>query len=115
MDSIACVKTTKNQFLNLFCQNRRYTLKEASDAYETFIETLVDEVLKGNKVVLPGFGSFFLRTHKSHKIFMSHKETDIGEYLVFKFQPSPTFCKKHLKNNKKLLEKIKSIENSQKG
>lgn len=115
MDSIACAKTTKNQFLKLFCQDRRYTLKEASDAYETFIETLIAEILKGNKVVFPGFGSFFLRTHKSHKISILQKETDIDEYLVFKFQPSKTFCQRNLKNNKRLLEKIKSIENSQKG
>lgn len=115
MDSTACIKITKNSFLQSFCQRRGYTLKEALDAYDTFIETLLDEVLKGNKVVFPGFGSFFLRTHKSHKIFSVQGKTNVDDYLMFKFQPSPTFCKQYLKNNDELLTKIRNMENSKKG
>lgn len=111
MDSSACVKISKKVFLNRLCEKKACTLKEASDIYEVFIDTLRDELLNGNEVIFSGFGSFALRLHKGHKIRFARGDDNIDDYLMLKFQLSPTFNKKYLKSNEMLIEKIRQREN----
>lgn len=115
MDNTACTKITKAEFLDRFCEKKGCSLKEASDIYEMFIETLLDEILKGNKVIFTGFGNFFLTVHKNHKIGFAGADAEVSDYLVFKFQPSLVLTRNRIRNNKKLLEKVKRTKNNKKG
>ena len=103
-------KITKRPFITKLAEKKEYSPKEASDIYELFIDTLVSEVLKGNEVMLTGFGSFSLKCHKGHPIkFIKKEKSQINEYLVLKFTASNTLSKKLRKceNNKILIAKIK--------
>ena len=103
-------KITKRPFITKLCEKKGYTAKEASDIYELFMDTLIEELFKGNEVTLTGFGNFALKLHKGHKIRFSQNE-NISEYLTLKFTASHTLNKKLREpDNQKLIKKIKAAE-----
>lgn len=93
----AVVKTTKQPFIihlrNKMRNKKDCTTREASEIYDIFIATLMDEILAGHKVVLTGFGNFTLKIHKGHKIRFTENSDNMNDYLTLKFTSSNTLCK----------------------
>lgn len=101
------VKVTKRPFIAKLAE-KGYTLKEASDIYKAFVDSLIEEVLKGNEVMLTGFGRFSLKLHKGHPIKFT--DTPMPDYLVLKFVASNTLSKnlRTHENNENLIKNIKN-------
>ena len=48
----------KNEFIRAIANNAGITLKEASTAYDAFIQAVTDGLKNGEKIQLSGFGTF---------------------------------------------------------
>lgn len=99
-------KITKKPFINRLREKKGYREKEAIDIYNIVIETLIDEILKGNEIKILGFGNFKLKIHKGQKVRFSNEDKKLDDYLTLKFDPSSVLIKK-LRNNQALFQKIK--------
>lgn len=78
--------------------------KEMAIIYDAFIEVMTEEILKGNSVKLPCFGTFRLKKHKGHKTHYcgytkSDKSIELDDYLTLNFDTS----------RKVMHEKIKAV------
>lgn len=109
MDKTRIIKVSKRLFIEKISKKKNCTPEEAVDIYESFMEVLTDEILKGNEVILTGFGNFTLKYHKGHRIHFSDKKS-IGEYLTLRFSSSNVLNSKLREPNSKLMEKIKANE-----
>jgi len=49
---------TKKEFISAMAEKSGLTKKEASNAYDAFVSTVTEELKKGEKVQLIGFGNF---------------------------------------------------------
>lgn len=102
-------KITKRPFIASLCTKKGYDVKEASEIYELFMDTLIEEILDGNEVTLTGFGNFILKYHKGHKIQFSQK-TAIDDYLTLKFTASNILNNRLRALNPELTSKIRQHE-----
>lgn len=82
----------------------------AKDVYNLFMETLIEELLKGNDVVLTAFGTFRLQLHRGHPTPFHDNRTEhsVDSYLTLKFAPSINMTRQLHKPDKDLFEKIKN-------
>ncbi len=81
------IKITKRQFIAKISKKGKCKYREASEIYKLFLDTLTDEILAGNQVVLNGFGVFELKSHRGHEVRFSEK-TNCDEYYVLGFRAS---------------------------
>lgn len=51
---------TKHQLINIVAKKAHLTKKAASEAIETFVEETITALNKGSKVVISGFGTFYV-------------------------------------------------------
>jgi nucleoid DNA-binding protein len=51
---------TKHQLINIVSKKAHLTKKAAGEAVETFIEETIAALNKGSKVVISGFGTFYV-------------------------------------------------------
>lgn len=90
-------KITKRTFIELLekkIAEMNNDALSAEDIYELFMETLTDEILKGNNVTLTGFGNFELKPHGGHTVHFSAETKKIDSYLTLRFYPSNVFNKR---------------------
>lgn len=105
MEDTTATKISKRPFI-VALRKQGYTFEKATNLYNTFMNTLIAEIMSGKEVSLTGFGSFTLKHHKGHPVsFKGSKET-VNDYLTLKFSASHTFSKR-LRNDKRLIELIK--------
>lgn len=102
-------KVTKKPFIAKIASKKGCDIKEATKIYQLFIDTLIEELMTGNEVVLTGFGSFSTKIHRGHEvIFGGNKHMD--DYIILKFKVAHTF-KERLRNpDSKLLDKLRKTE-----
>lgn len=62
--------------------------------YNGFVDELVDVMQNGSQLLLTGFGSFYLQTHKGHPVQFSGGSETVGDYDVLKFSPSNIVTKR---------------------
>jgi nucleoid DNA-binding protein len=64
---------------------------EAKDAVETFIKSVKDALISGDKVTISDFGSFYVKFRKARKGRnpKTGEIIDIAPQKVIKFKPSP--------------------------
>ena len=90
-------KISKRAFIELLGKRLAGTDKNALSAegiYDLFMETLTDEILKGNTVTLTGFGNFELKPHGGHTVHFSADTKKIDSYLTLRFYSSNVFNKR---------------------
>lgn len=51
----------KNELIDLVAEKTNVTKKEVEQVYEAILETMIEALSKGDKVLLSGFGSFEVR------------------------------------------------------
>lgn len=58
--------------------------------YDALVDEIIGQAVDGSTVVLNGFGTFYVQSHKGHPIrFESFQcKGTISDYLVFKFSAS---------------------------
>lgn len=59
----------KGQFVKAIAEKADLTAKQADAAYKAFVETVVEELKKGEKVQLVGFGTFELQHKPAREAF----------------------------------------------
>lgn len=94
-------KITKQKFIALLKNRMNVTNDDARYLYETFISICTETLLKGDKLILAGFGTFYLKSHKGHIVRNKH----IDDYLYVKFITSHVL-NNQFQNNKDLFNKI---------
>lgn len=62
--------------------------------YSAMIKVLVQNLVKGFRIGLTGFGSFYLQKHKGHPIQFNDTKSSIDDYVVVKFTASGSMKKK---------------------
>lgn len=55
----------KGQFIKAIAEKAGFTIKDATAAYDAFVETITGALKKKEKVALLGFGTFELRAKKA--------------------------------------------------
>ncbi len=81
------IKITKRQFIAKISKKGKCKYREAAEIYKLFLDTLTEEILAGNQVILNGFGVFELKPHRGHEVRFSEK-TNCDEYYVLGFRAS---------------------------
>lgn len=108
-------KITKRRFIALMneklAQNQSAEPFTTTDMYELFMDVLTDELIKGNPIILTGFGNFELKPHRGHRIGFSDSDR-IDDYLIVKFDASNVFNRRLRTSNPDLFDEIMARENA---
>ncbi len=78
---------TKAELINQVAKNAGLTKKAATAAVNTFIETIVKALKKGQKVPIAGFGTFMVRRTKKRK----GRNPRTGEEITIPAKKRPIF------------------------
>ena len=85
----------KKEFIDRMAENGRITKKAARIGFDLFIETLLDCMSEGEKVMFNNFGRFGMKTLESRKTRLPlGGECIIPEHKKMKFYPSRVLSKK---------------------
>lgn len=112
-------KIPKRKFIDLMCERvqdpespyQKVTKKQIKEFYELFIQTLMDELIKGNDVILYRLGVFKLKIYKGHKAFVP--EFDDEDYVHLCFEPAKQFSQNmRREHGKRLISIIQARDNT---
>lgn len=78
----------KNELVSAIAEKAGVTKKDATAMLEAFLATVEEELVKGEKVTLVGFGTFELRTRKERNGRNPRKP---GEVVVIPASKAPVF------------------------
>lgn len=83
-------RVNRSEILANVAERTGFALPDVKAVYEAFLDEVIDQSVGGNTVVLNGFGTFYVQSHKGHPIrFESFRHKGaIEDYLVFKFSAS---------------------------
>ena len=85
----------KKEFIDRMAENGGITKKAARLGFDLFIETLLDCMSEGEKVMFNNFGRFEMKTLESRKTRLPlGGECIIPEHKKMKFYPSRTLSKR---------------------
>lgn len=71
---------TKSDLINIVAKKAHLTKKAAKEAVEVFLEEIANSLVKGQKVVLSGFGTFKVTKVKDKK----GRNPQTGETMIIK-------------------------------
>jgi len=82
-----------------------FTPAEIRTMYSALVDSIIEHSLRGDTVIMNGFGVFYVQKHKGHPIsFRSMNGEDVLEdYLVFKFSASHSMNERLRKMHGKFL------------
>jgi len=81
---------TKKEFVALVSKKGHLTKKAAAEAIDIFLEEMSREIKKGERVVLSGFGTFYLSKVADKTIVpfgQEERRTTIKSHRVINFRP----------------------------
>lgn len=77
---------TKSDLTDIVAKKAHLTKKAASDAIESFLDEVIRTLRKGDKVVLSGFGTFYMGKVKDKQVVPfgkeEHRQTIKGHRVV---------------------------------
>ena len=99
-------RINRSEILNNVSERTGISVTDVKAVYEAFLDEVVEKAVAGHTVVLNGFGTFYVQSHKGHPIrFESFRHRGaIEDYLVFKFSASHSMNDKLRKLSKKIPE-----------
>ena len=80
------------------------TFNAARLQYELLLDIIREHLLKGDNVILTGFGQFTVSMHRGHKTNFQNNSS-VGDYKTLKFYPS-SVIKRKLNPNMVVVKKI---------
>lgn len=97
-------RVNRSVVLSRIAERTGFSVHDVKTIYDAFVDEVIAQAVAGNTVVLNGFGTFYVQSHKGHPIrFESFRHKGaISDYLVFKFSAS------HSMNDK--LRKLSATE-----
>lgn len=78
---------TKRELIDAVSRKAHLTKKAATESVETFLNEIQRALVKGERVVLSGFGTFFVGQLAKKKMFLRGKEEDVPPQRAPKFHP----------------------------
>lgn len=81
---------TKNDLIEIVARKAHLTKKAATEAVDTFLGEVQRSMVKGDKVVISGFGTFYVDQRAKKKIFLRGKEEEVPPHRVPRFRPGKT-------------------------
>lgn len=83
-------RVNRSEILANVAERTGFALSDVKSVYDALLDEVIDKSVEGNTVVLNGFGTFYVQSHKGHPIrFESFRHKGVLEdYLVFKFSAS---------------------------
>lgn len=78
---------TKNDLVELVSRKAHLTKKGASEAIETFLGEIQRSLVKGDKVILSGFGTFEVDHRKGKTMHLRGKPETVSPYRLPRFRP----------------------------
>lgn len=81
---------TKNDLIELVARKAHLTKKAATEAVETFLNEIQRALLKGEKVILSGFGTFDVDQRKAKMMHLRGKPEKVSPHRVPRFKPGKT-------------------------
>jgi DNA-binding protein HU-beta len=78
---------TKNDLINVVAKKAKLTNKAARDAVQAVFDTVTENLKKGEKIVVTGFGTFAVRKRQSRE----GRNPQTGEKIMIPEMRSPTF------------------------
>ena len=77
---------TKKELVEIIARKAHLTKKAASEAVETLLTEVQRGLVKGEKIVLSGFGTFFVDQRAKKKMYLRGKEEDVPPHRVPRFR-----------------------------
>jgi DNA-binding protein HU-beta len=81
---------TKKDLVELVSRKAHLTKKGASEAVDTFLSEIQRALLKGEKVILSGFGTFDVDQRKEKTMYLRGKKEKVSAHRVPRFHPGKT-------------------------
>lgn len=82
-------RVNKREYISAVAERAGVPIHVASAVYEAGIQELLETVSRGDRLVLTGFGRFYLQAHKGHRVQFADakggKNPVIEDYSVLKF------------------------------
>lgn len=78
---------TKKDLIEIVARKAHLTKKAAAEAVETFVSEIQRALIKGDKVVISGFGTFEVDQRAKKKMFLRGKEEEVPPHRVPRFRP----------------------------
>lgn len=78
---------TKNDLVEIVARKAHLTKKAAGEAVETFLNEVQRALVKGEKVILSGFGTFDVDQRKGKTMHLRGKPETVSPYRIPRFRP----------------------------
>lgn len=78
---------TKNDLVESVARKAHLTKKAATESIEAFVAEIQRTLVKGEKVVISGFGTFYVDQRAKKKMFLRGKEEEVPPHRVPRFRP----------------------------
>lgn len=78
---------TKNDLIEAVARKAHLTKKAATESVETFIAEIQRALVKGEKIVISGFGTFYVDQRAKKKMFLRGREEEVPPHRVPRFKP----------------------------
>lgn len=81
---------TKKDLVAIVARKAHLTKKAAIEAIETFLSEIQRSLVKGEKIVISGFGTFYVDQRAKKKMFLRGREEDVPPHRLPRFHPGKT-------------------------
>lgn len=78
---------TKKDLIELVARKAHLTKKAATEAVETLLSEIQRNLVKGEKVILSGFGTFYVHQGAKKKMYLRGKEEEVPAHRIPRFRP----------------------------
>lgn len=85
---------TKKDLIELVARKAHLTKKASTEAVETFLAEVQRALVKGDKVILSGFGTFDVVQRKEKVMYLRGKQEKVSPHRVASFRSGKTLRRK---------------------
>ncbi|OGY09219.1 MAG: hypothetical protein A2700_03130 [Candidatus Blackburnbacteria bacterium RIFCSPHIGHO2_01_FULL_44_64] len=78
---------TKNDLIETVARKAHLTKKAATESIDTLLQEIQRALVKGEKVVISGFGTFYVDQRAKKKMFLRGREEEVPPHRVPRFHP----------------------------
>lgn len=78
---------TKSELIDIIARKAHLTKKAATESIEAFLLEIQRTLIKGEKVVISGFGTFYVDQRAKKKMFLRGREEEVPPHRIPRFKP----------------------------
>lgn len=92
-------KISRNRFLALAAKDSGIDVEVLSKSFEAIENRLYKDLASGKRVILTGFGAFYLQKHKGHPVqFEVQYNSKMPDYVLMKFSTADVMNRRFRKD-----------------